>query len=205
MKNMKYFLDTEFIEGFHKPTFGKRRHFIDLISIGIYREDGKSLHLISNEYDYNDASDWVKKNVIEKLYIHTVHGDIRNSLDTHNFHKHFGISNNDIAQQILEFFECGYEDGNWHAPQGIEVYAYYGDYDWVLFCSLFGTMMDLPNGFPMYCRDLKQMMDDANLNSDWKKNECPDPEGEHNALVDAKWNYRLFNAIEKQKADFAEA
>lgn len=33
---MKYFLDTEFIEGFHKPLFGKRRHFIDLISIAIH-------------------------------------------------------------------------------------------------------------------------------------------------------------------------
>ena len=35
---MKYFFDTEFIEGFHKPLFGKRRHHIDLISIGIVDE-----------------------------------------------------------------------------------------------------------------------------------------------------------------------
>ena len=39
---MKYFIDTEFIERFHKPLFGKARHVIDLISIGIYCEDGRS-------------------------------------------------------------------------------------------------------------------------------------------------------------------
>ena len=57
---MKYFLDTEFIEGFHKPFFGKRRHFIDLISIGIVCEDGRQFYAISNEYKYSDADKWVK-------------------------------------------------------------------------------------------------------------------------------------------------
>lgn len=59
---MKYFIDTEFIEGFHKPMFGKRRHFIDLISIGIVREDGRTYSAISNEYQYKDAYKWVLKN-----------------------------------------------------------------------------------------------------------------------------------------------
>ena len=53
---MKYFLDTEFIEGFHKPLFGKRRHFIDLISIGIVCEDGRTYSAISNEYKYKDGN-----------------------------------------------------------------------------------------------------------------------------------------------------
>lgn len=45
---MKYFIDTEFIEGFHKPMFGKRRHFIDLISIGIVSEDNRAFYFISS-------------------------------------------------------------------------------------------------------------------------------------------------------------
>ena len=61
---MKYFIDTEFIEGFHKPMSGKRRHFIDLISIGIIAEDGREYYAISKEYNYDDASNWVKENVI---------------------------------------------------------------------------------------------------------------------------------------------
>jgi len=45
-----------------------------------------------------------------------------------------------------------------------EFYGYYADYDWVLFCSLFGKMIDLPAGFPMYCIDLKQMLDERAKN-----------------------------------------
>jgi hypothetical protein len=56
-------------------------------------------------------------------------------------------------------------------------------------------MIDLPKGFPMYCKDLKQMMDDKGLDENWKRKNCPDPEGEHNALEDAKWNLKLYNAI----------
>ena len=40
-------------------------------------------------------------------------------------------------------------------------YAYFGSYDWVAFCWLFGKMIDLPKGFPMYCKDLKQIYDKA--------------------------------------------
>lgn len=41
---MKYFLDTEFHEGFNKPLFGKNRHFIDLISIGIVSSDNRKYY-----------------------------------------------------------------------------------------------------------------------------------------------------------------
>jgi len=64
----KYFLDTEFIESFHKPLFGKKRHFIDLISIGLYCEDGRTFYKLSSEYDYKDADEWVQKNVILPAY-----------------------------------------------------------------------------------------------------------------------------------------
>lgn len=65
---MNYYFDCEFIEGFHKPLFGKRRHHIDLISIGIVCEDGRRYYAISKEYNFNDASDWVKENVIIQIY-----------------------------------------------------------------------------------------------------------------------------------------
>lgn len=157
---MKYFIDTEFIEGFHKPLFGKRRHFIDLISIGIVREDGAEYYAVSNEYNYNDADQWVKDNVILSAYKNSVSGDLRNTLDANNFHKRIGKSNKAIAIKVLEFFGCYRDQLFWRAPENIEVYGYYADYDWVLFCSLFGRMIDLPKGFPMYCRDLKQVLDE---------------------------------------------
>jgi len=63
----KYFIDFEFIEGFKKPILGKRRHFIDMISVGIICEDGREYYAISNEWRYKDADKWVKENVIHKL------------------------------------------------------------------------------------------------------------------------------------------
>lgn len=213
---MKYFLDTEFIEGFNKPLFGKNRHFIDLISLAIVCEDGRSLYLISNEYEYNKADDWVKENVILPMYIDTVHGDMRNSCDVNNFHKIYGISNKEIAQSVFEFCtqdiltieKAKYYDVKY---ENIEFYGYYSDYDWVLFCSLFGKMIDLPNGFPMYCKDLKQEIDNFCMDDkrwsgvsnkfkqrleiikEWK--DYPKQENEHNALDDAKWNFELFKFL----------
>lgn len=233
---MKYYLDTEFIEGFHKPLFGKKRHFIDLISIGLVCEDGSTLELISSDYNYSDADDWVKDNVIGPLYLKTVHGDARNAFSAADFHKHYGISNKSIKAEILkyiwrdawsawrdssdEFFERGMKYG-W-LEQEAEFYAYYADYDWVVFCSLFGRMIDLPAQFPMYCRDLKQMLDEKaeillkKLLEEQKNEELlnfiptvdgiiksrlkplknfPKQENEHSAVDDAKWNLELHKFI----------
>lgn len=166
---MNYFLDFEFIEGFHKPLFGKRRHFIDMISVGIVAEDGREYYAISNEWEYKDADKWVQKNIIIPLYSKTVSGNGRNYFSAASFHKHFGKSNDTIAKEIVDFIypNCLYNHEDClpiHVgdPRG-ELplfYGYFCDYDWVLFCSLFGRMIDLPKGFPIYCRDLKQMLDE---------------------------------------------
>lgn len=202
----KFFIDLEFIEGFHKPLLGKRRHFIDVISIGMVSDDNRTFHFISSEYDFKKADRWVRNNVITPLYLDTVHGDRRNYCDVHNFHKAFGVPNDKIAQEILawiypetirgigrsnmdEFVKRSKEYG-WRS-EPIEFYGYYADYDWVLFCSLFGRMIDLPKGFPMYCRDLKQMMDEKGVDS--KHPDCPKQHNEHNAVCDAVWNKAVYD------------
>ena len=192
---MKYFLDTEFIEGFHRPPFGKRRHFIDLISIGIVCEDGREYYAISTDFDKRDADEWVKKNVIEKLPERYAPFSDPGTSPRARREAMQWKSNKTILSEMLNFFGCWRDQLFYRAPEGIEVYGYYADYDWVLFCSLFGRMIDLPKGFPMYCRDLKQMMDERGLSKDWKRENCPDPDGEHNALEDAKWNLKLFATL----------
>lgn len=157
---MKYFIDTEFIEGFHKPLFGKRRHFIDLISIGIIAEDGRTYYAISTEFNPKDASPWVKDNVILKLP--EKYADFYDSPRIRQ-EAMLWKSNQHIADDIKEFvfdkqINLDKDNVKFDNP---EFYAYYADYDWVVFCSLFGTMMDLPMGLPMYCKDLKQMMDET--------------------------------------------
>lgn len=96
-----------------------------------------------------------------------------------------------------------------------EFYAYYADYDWVVFCWLFGKMMDLPEGFPMYCKDLKQDFDFYNENFKKRKElnavgnlhksinelkdfkDYPKQENEHSAIDDARWNKKLFDFLQK--------
>src|SRR6185312_9353369 len=69
---MRYFIDTEFIEGFHKPLFGKKRHFIDLISIGIVCKDGREFYAISKDFDLKSV--WNKYD-LKRV---DVSGDVKN-------------------------------------------------------------------------------------------------------------------------------
>lgn len=141
---MKIWFDTEFIED------GKT---IDLISIGMVREDGVVLYCESNEYAPSSASQWVKENVFPHL-----HGG--------------GVSRKTISKRIRDF-----------AGEKPEFWGYYADYDWVVLCQLFGTMMNLPDGWPMYCRDIKQLCDSLG------NPKLPEQgKGEHHALADAQWN-----------------
>ena len=160
MTAKKYFIDTEFIErGPHHP--------IDLLSIGIVCEDGRQYYAVSNERDENDASQWVKDNVIPLLG-----QNIRKSLSQ-------------IADDLSEFFSP-----EKHGKP--EFWAYYADYDWVVFCQIFGRMIDLPKDFPMFCRDVKQFAVDKGNPT------LPEQTGwEHNALMDARWTKFAHEFLEK--------
>ena len=68
----------------------------------------------------------------------------------------------------------------------IEFWAYYADYDWVLFCQIFGTMMELPFYWPKFCFDLQQHYVLHAAPMGVKK--PPPPQNQHDALADALWN-----------------
>ena len=183
MSKTKYFLDTEFIED------GKT---IDLISIGLVCEDGRSLYLQNAECEFGKASDWVWRNV----FPHLLHFDMRgrracvsrietydSGLGRRTFTTCTDNADNpcpwatrrEIRERVLDF--CSVEK---HGKP--EFWGYFADYDWLAFCQLFGTMIELPNGFPMYCRDIKQLADQL---GDIR---IPKPEVEvHHALADAEW------------------
>jgi len=123
--------------------------------------------------------------------------------------KKYGKTNKEIAEEI-KIFVANRPDNKTHKDileneylrEKPTFYAYYADYDWVAFCWLFGKMIDLPKGFPMYCRDLKQILDEKqdflikkHSNIDVVKlkeyDAYPKQENEHNALDDARWNKKL--------------
>ena len=79
-----------------------------------------------------------------------------------------------IKQDIIDFI------GDDKEP---EFWADYCSYDWVVFCQIFGTMMDLPNDFPMFCMDIQQLKKTMNHAGPLPE---LDVKSEHNALNDAK-------------------
>jgi hypothetical protein len=140
----RIWMDTEFIED------GRT---IDLISIGMVREDGAEYYAESEECDLSKASSWVRDNVLPHL-------------------TNAGKPRAVIAHEIVEF-----------VGEKPEIWGYYCDYDWVALCQLYGTMMELPKGWPMFCLDIKQAcvsVGDPRL--------PVQDRGEHNALSDALWN-----------------
>lgn len=148
---MKIWFDTEFIED------GKT---IDLLSIGMVKDDGSVFYAECAEADHSKASDWVKANVLPHLT-----GRV--------YPRHI------IAEGIKQFVGA--------KP---EIWAYYADYDWVALCQLYGTMMDLPKGWPMYCRDVKQLCDSLG------NPKLPEQVGgEHHALSDAKWTKQAWEFL----------
>jgi DNA polymerase III epsilon subunit-like protein len=95
-----------------------------------------------------------------------------------------------IAEEILAFVGT---DTN---P---EFWAYFADYDWVVLCQLFGTMIQLPGHFPMWCRDVKQLMSDLGI----KREQLPQQTGtEHNALEDARWTRECLDYLLKEKEKY---
>jgi hypothetical protein len=138
----------------------------------------------------------------------------------------YGKSNKEIANRIVEFI---YGDSdNLDGLSSLQVakryeindksllpefYAYFADYDWVVFCWIFGKMIDLPKGFPMYCKDLKQILDSKYMHQvnkykglsrkeAWIKDvknhrNYPTQDNCHNALDDAIWNLKLYKFIKE--------
>ena len=139
---------------------------IDLISIGIVADDGREYYAESSECDLSKASQWVCENVLPSL-----NGLVK--------------PRNLIAEQIVHF-----------VGEKPEFWAYYSAYDWVVLCQLYGSMIDLPKGWPMWCRDIKQLCLSAG-----------DPRlekvvGEHNALIDARWNKAMWEKLIRLPLEF---
>lgn len=191
--SMRFFIDTEFIED------GRT---IDLLSIGIVAEDGREYYAQVSGVDSRRANDWVKANVLPQLRPCPLGHDPF----WHQPHPPVGIAHPCVS-------ECPWKDrGNirldllaFISPDHYgkpEFWGYFADYDWVALCQLFGTMMDLPKGWPMYCRDIKQwcdMLGNPRLPEQGK--------GEHHALADARWNQTAWEFLQdtyrKQRAAWA--
>lgn len=182
---MKFFLDTEFHE--RGPM-----HPIDLISIGVVAEDGREYYAQCLDADWaaikESPDQWLVENVIPRLVW----------WDNFSFSPRLVRSNGrpstniwrtrgEIARDLVEFFA----PSELHKP---EIWGYFCDYDWVVLAQTFGRMVDLPNGMPMWCRDVKQLADSIGVEYPGRLISNKNLRS-HNALDDAKKIKLMYEAL----------
>lgn len=173
---MRIFYDTEFIE--NGTT-------IDLVSIGMIAEDGRELYAVSADFNVGSlfANPWLVDNVWPSLPKkpcppgHRCLARGKGHLD----HDHPDVrSRAQIARMVRDFVLGTDPDALPH----VELWAWYGAYDHVALAQLFGRMIDLPEGMPMWTNDLRQEAERLGA----AKTMPEQPDGVHNALADARHN-----------------
>lgn len=149
---------------FLDTEFDENGTTIKLISIALVSEAGEEYYrALSDGWDAEACNPWVRANVVPLLSACPTWATRAEAAS-------------DVKATLLR-------DGK---P---EIWGYFADYDWVVFCQLFGRMVDMPKGMPFYCRDLKQLMDERGI----KKDQLPPQTGaEHDALEDARWIRRAW-------------
>ena len=191
---MKIYVDCEFIED------GRT---IDLISIGMVTEEGCcEYYAVSSEFSMVAlaASPWLMENVWPSLP--KIYGDARMYVMARAgwcpkwLRRRLPSLDLAIrARGLSDIVDWGHADVKSRTRIAREVqgfilkhaspqlWAWYGAYDHVAYAQLFGRMIDLPDGLPMFTNDLKQecvRLGDPRV---------PEQEsGQHNALGDARHN-----------------
>lgn len=179
--------DTEFVERGH-------RHPIDLVSIGIVRDDDREFYAVSAEFDQHAllSNPWLAANVWPSLPT-TEPRQFRDGLPPHGKLdlEHPDVrSRAQIARSVRSFILGDDPD---QLPY-VELWADWGAYDHVVLCQLFGSMVDLPEGMPMFTHDLQQEIARRGLSdADMPAQES----GLHNALADARHLKVKFDHLEQ--------
>jgi hypothetical protein len=162
------FYDTEFLEDGYR---------IDLISIGIVAESGEEYYAINADLDVIAIREhsWLSKNVWPSLpkdaegWLDQDHPDVKLT--------------GEIAIDVRQFI------GRFPDPQ---LWAWYGAYDHVALAQMFGRMVDLPVGIPMWTNDLRQECERLG------NPRLPEQQaGQHNALEDARHNLVMARALDE--------
>lgn len=162
---------------------------VDLISIGIVADDGREYYAVNADATREGTwwrpglsrrirkHPWLMENVVPSLP--KPHGDWNLHMPRRWLFDYTNprvLERDVIAESVRQFLLAADEP---------ELWADYGAYDHVGLCQLWGRMIDLPSGLPMFTRDIQQ--EAARLGVPW--DQLPQQaEGNHNALADARHN-----------------
>lgn len=150
---------------------------IELISIGMVCDDGREYYAVNRNMPKRKIRkhDWLMANVVPGLP--KAHGDERNHQIGWLFNPYDPCvkGKSQIADEVRDFIQAAGPD--------VELWANYGAYDHVALAQLWGRMIDLPPGVPMFTHDIQQEARRLGWNALPKQES-----GEHNALADARHN-----------------
>lgn len=211
---MKIFYDTEFLED------GRT---IEPISIGMVREDGRTLYAINDEllrpppgvmpapgslYARVIRHEWLMANVVPHLPLHApkegmkAHAPVGSTLEgTGFFHldpEHPAVLPKRLIRAQVREFVLGAGEP--------ELWSWYSSYDHLVLCQLFGKMSDLPDGFPMHTNDVMTL---ATLAGGRQPDEPKQLTNAHDALADAwhheqLWHFYTARLAEQESARHLE-
>ena len=156
---------------------------MDLISIGMVTDHGDEIYLINDDLKVIHRAarnPWLMKNVLRQLPVRLkVPSGWEWNYDHDDIDKVF--TTNIMAKKVKQFVLSQVEP---------ELWAYYGAYDHVILCRrLFGTMLQLPQGFPMFTNDIMTFLKDYQGSMPWQEGT------EHNALEDARHNLAMAQTL----------
>jgi len=167
---MRIYYDTEFLED---------GETIELISIGMVAEDGREYYAVNRKMPIRRIrrNSWLMENVVPGLP--RAYGERRMTQPKRWLYDYASPLSKEpikIAGEVADFIR---------ATPDVELWASYGAYDHVALAQLWGSMINLPDGIPMWTNDLQQEaarlgLTDADLPRQ--------PDGHHNALADARHN-----------------
>jgi len=182
----RVFYDFEFLED---------GNTIYPIAIGMVNQRGEAYYAVNGDIGRTWKGRKIRRRIrkhkflMENVVPHLPHGygDRRNQIPQSwlfDYTDRAVKSLDKIADEVLDFLRASGED--------LELWAYYGAYDYVALCQLWGPMADLPEGVPRFTRDLKQELERLGLSSA----QMPTQKGTaHNALADARWNRDVADII----------
>lgn len=178
---------------------------IELISIGMVADDGREYYAVNADIAARwgrgrrlrrriQKHQWLMENVIPHLP--QPHGDWRIHMPQSwlfNYHDRAVKRPAQIAEEVKAFIVGTDPD---ELPY-VELWANYGAYDHVRLAQLWGRMIDLPEGLPMFTHDIQQ--ERSRLGLSWDA--LPKQEGgEHNALADVRHNRVVRRWLAEQEA-----
>ena len=138
---------------FYDLEFGVTAPEVTFVSIGVVAEDGREFYAVSSEFDPLAVHPWVRENVLPQLPPAST-----------------WRSRRQIREELLEFF----------GPDPV-LWAWFGAYDHVAMCQLWGQMPELPRAIPRFTLDVRQLWEHLG------RPPLPRQEsGLHDALADAR-------------------